>query len=187
MAIGWTPPGRRGPAGSAGRPTAPRFIGRGTRVSPVFDDDPRAIPADLVGSVGHMLDDSAREAFRSGPASAAEELAYAQAVAPEAHTVATPAPAPVQEAFRRSRSFDARRFFLAPDGNLYERGGTAPENPGWTLRRQMRGLAGASDDPTLDDLMQRYFQFASDEGEGAAAEYPQRYTVGVPCCAESGR
>jgi hypothetical protein len=118
MAIGWTTPGRQGLAGGAGRPTAPRFIGRGTRIALVFDDDPRAIPADLVGSVGHMLDDQARGAFRSGPSSAEEELAYAQAVAPGAHAAAAPAPAPVQEAFRRRRSFDSRRFFLAPDGNL---------------------------------------------------------------------
>jgi hypothetical protein len=186
MAIGWTFPGRQGYAGGAGRSTAPRFVGRDSRVSPVFDDDPRTIPADLVGSVGHMLDDAAREAFRSGPASAEEELAYAQAVAPGAHTVAAPAPAPVQEVFRRRRSFDARRFFLAPDGNLYARGDTPAENPGWTLRRQMRGLSGASDDPTLDELMQRYFRFASDEvgatpvGEQHAAPAGGQQTQPVP-------
>jgi hypothetical protein len=180
MAFGWTPPERQGQAGSTGRLMAPRFTGRGTRIAPVFDDDPRAIPADLVGSVGHMLDDDARQAFRSGPSSAEEELAYAQAVAPGAHAAARPAPASVQEAFRHRRSFDAHRFFLAPDGNLYARGDTPAENPGWTLRRQMRGLAGESDDPTLNDLMQRHFRFASDEGEGLAVGDQSSAPAGTP-------
>ncbi len=170
MKHGRTFGGRRMPADDRvhGWAMPPRFIPGAASAPAVFDDDPRAIPADLVGSVGHMLDGVERAAFRSGPSSTAEELAYAQGVASKAHMVAIPAPAPAQDAFRRLRRFDPRRFFLAPDGYLYERGGGSAERPGWTLRRQVRGLAGQSDDPTIDDLMRRHFRFASDETDAPA-------------------
>jgi hypothetical protein len=44
----------------------------------------------------------------------------------------------------------------------------------------MRGLSGASDDPTLDDMVQRNFRFASDEGEGLTAGDQSPAPAGTP-------
>lgn len=99
---------------------------------PRADDE---LPDAVVRMYRESLDDDGLDFLRRGPRTAAEQLAYAQRVHPEAYRTAQRASSAAQAAFGRHEALDHRRYFVGPDRSVYLRDEAAAEPLHSSIRR----------------------------------------------------
>jgi hypothetical protein len=123
------------------------------------DEEAWEMPDYVVRSLSDALGAAEAEALRSGPRSLHEQLAYAQAVHPQAFASAAPAQGPAAAAFARDGDFDLATHFVGPDARLYQRGdGTAYGN-GWRHRRALEAAMGTFTPPRSGrDIVGEFFR-----------------------------
>lgn len=114
------------------------------------------LPDTVVRMYRESLDDDGLDLLRRGPRNAAERLAYAQGVDPEAYRKAQPAAASAQAGFAQRGLLDGRQHFVGPDRNLYLRDEITTEPLHASIRRGFEtavpGFRRASFDEALAEL-----------------------------------
>jgi hypothetical protein len=107
--------------------------------------DDNELPDSVVNSFRESLDGEGLRFLRHGPRTPAEQLAFAQRIAPDAHQDAASASDTEQTRFRQRGSFDRVRHFVGPDGGLYRRSEATAEPRAYRLRRGIENAVGGYD------------------------------------------
>lgn len=120
----------------------------------VGDDRDSVLPDAVVNSFHGPLDAAGLHFLKHGPRSIAQQLAFAQAVHPDAYRSAPSAPETEQSRFRQIGTFDHGRYFAGPDRRLYVRTETASEPLAYRLRRGIEKAVGGYDRPDLPEIIE---------------------------------
>lgn len=123
------------------------------------------LPDAVVRMYRESLDEDGLDFLRRGPRTAAERLAYAQRVHPEAYRRAEPAPPSAQEAFAQWGALDGRRYFVGSDRNLYLRSEDTAEPLYSSIRRGFETAVPGFQPSRFDDALAEMDAPRSDTGE----------------------
>lgn len=143
-------------SGGAAVPSAPVARKRGATPSSGGADS-STLPDAVVNAFRESLDDDGLRFLKRGPRSFAEQLASIQRVDPNAHLFASLAPASAYDRYRTGGAFDADRYFVGPDNELYQRDARSPEPLAYRLRRGIEDAVGGYNRPDVGQLVAASF------------------------------